>query len=180
VFSHDGDSDDHVVHRADTAQAQALTRWRHISLLGRQRFDCASIRVSKISLSYKNCRRVPTLCKHLCTLHFASAWKFSIAAQQITWRHDRNSKKSQLVTSRYIFRSVENNVGITQWFVILKKVSSFQLKLLRNHDLNDCAPMDILFKKLCLQPSNPNTIWKLRLLASCMWYYFLVSYWWVL
>ena len=51
----------------------------------------------------KNCLSVPTLCKHLCTIHFAKAWKFLILALQITWRHDRNSNKSHLVTSRYSF-----------------------------------------------------------------------------
>ena len=47
--------------------------------------------------------RVPTLCKHLCMLHFAKAWKCSIVAQQITWHHDRNSNKSQLITLIYSF-----------------------------------------------------------------------------
>ena len=80
-----------------------------------------------------------------------------------------------------IFHSVENNVGIVRRFVISKKGSSFQmtLKLRRNHDLNAFACMDILITRLCPQPSNPNTVWKLRLSAFCMCYYFLVSYWWV-
>jgi hypothetical protein len=114
--------------------------------------------------------RVPTLWKHLCMLHFAKAWKSSILAQhqQITWHHDRNFNKSQLVMSRYIvFHSVENDVGIVMQFVISKKVSRFQitLKLLRNHKLNNCTQMDILLIRLCPRPSNPNTIWKLRLSA---------------
>jgi hypothetical protein len=86
------------------------TRWKFfipaqniISLSVRRVFDIASIRVSKISIYYKNCQRVPMLCKHLCTLHFTKARKFWIVAQQITWRHDRNSNKSQLVTLRYSF-----------------------------------------------------------------------------
>ena len=64
-----------------------------------------------------------------------------------------------------VFSSVGNHVGITRWFVISKKVSSLQitLKLHRNRDLNDCARMDILLIRLCLRPSNPNTVWKLRL-----------------
>jgi hypothetical protein len=60
--------------------------------------------------------RVPTLWKNLCTLHFAKAWKISILAQQITWRHDRNSNKW-----------TENNLGIVRRFVISKKLSSFQI-----------------------------------------------------
>ena len=80
-----------------------------------------------------------------------------------------------------VFRFVEINVGIELQFVISKKVSSLliTLKLRRNHDLNDCAPMDISLKRLCPRPSNPNTVWKLRLSAFCMCYYFLLSYWWV-
>ncbi len=59
----------------------------------------------QISVYYENGRRVLTLCKHLCTLHFTKVWKFSIVAQQITWHHDRNSNKSQsqLATQRYSF-----------------------------------------------------------------------------
>ena len=80
-----------------------------------------------------------------------------------------------------IFHSVENNIGIVRRFVISKKGSSFQInsKLRRNHDLNAFAQMDISFTRLCPPPSNPYTIWKLRLSAFCMCYYFLVSYWWV-
>jgi hypothetical protein len=54
---------------------------------------------------------------------------------------------------------------------------SNHLKLRRNHNLNAFARMDISFTRLCPQPSNPNTVWKLRLSAFCMCYYFLVSYW---
>ncbi len=44
-----------------------------------------------------------------------------------------------------VFRSIENDVGIGKQIIISKKGSSFQitLKLRRNHDLNDCARMDI-------------------------------------
>ena len=58
-----------------------------------------------------------------------------------------------------VFRLVENGIGIVMWFVILKKLSSFQitLKLHRNHDLNKFGRMDKLFIRLCSGPSNPNT-----------------------
>ena len=45
----------------------------YTSLSGRLVFDIATIRVSEISVYYLNCLSVPTLCKHLCTLHFAKA-----------------------------------------------------------------------------------------------------------
>ena len=153
-----------------------LHRHRPISLSGKRVCDSPSIQVSEISVYYENRWVVPMLGKDLFTLHFAKAWKFSIVAQQITWRHNRNSNESQIITC-----SVENYVGITQWFVNSKKGSSLQitLKLRRNHDLNDCARMDISLIRLCPRPSNPNTVWKLRLSAFCMCSYFLVSYWWV-
>ncbi len=80
-----------------------------------------------------------------------------------------------------VFCFVEKNLWIVRRFVITKKGSSFQitLKLRRNHDLNAFARMDISFTRLCLWPSNPNTVWKLRLSAFCMCYNFLMSYWWV-
>ena len=71
-----------------------------------------------------------------------------------------------------VFCFVEKNVGNVRWFVILKKGSSFQitLKLRRNHNINAFALMDISFTRLCPQPSNPNTVWKLRLSAFCICY----------
>ena len=121
--------------------------------------------------------------KHLCTIHFAKAWKFPILANK---SHDvKIETPTNHSSSRrdIVFCFVENYVGITQWFVISKKVSSLQitLKLCRNHDLNAFARMDILFIRLCPRPFNPNTVWKLRLRLSafCMCYYVLVSYWWV-
>ena len=74
-----------------------------ISLSGKRVCNSPSIRVSEISVYYENCRVVPTLGKHLFTLHFAKAWKFSIVAQQITRRHNRNSNESQIIMSRYSF-----------------------------------------------------------------------------
>ena len=158
-------------------------KYVRISLSGKRVCDSPSIRVSEISVYYENRRVVPTLGKHLFTLHFAKEWKFSIVAQQITWRHNRNSNNHRSSRQDIVFRSVENHVGITEWFVISKKVSSLQitLKFRRNHNLNDGARMDISLIRLCPRPSNPNTntVWKLRLSAFCMCYYFLVSYWWV-
>ena len=68
---------------------------------------------------YKNSERVPLLCKHLCTLHFVKAWIFSILAQQISWRHNRNSNKSQIVTLRYSFpfrRKLRRNCVVICFF----------------------------------------------------------------
>ena len=42
-----------------------------ISLLGKQVFNIASVRVSKIYVYNKNNQSVTMLCKKLCTLHFA-------------------------------------------------------------------------------------------------------------
>jgi len=142
----------------------------HISLSGKRVCDSLSIRVSEISVNYENRWVVPTLGKHLFTLRFAKAWKFSIVAQQITWRHNRNSTNHRSSCRDIVFRFVENHEGISQWFVNSKKGSSLQitLKLRRNHDLNDCVWMDILLIRLCPRPSNPNTVWKLRLSAFCM------------
>jgi len=80
-----------------------------------------------------------------------------------------------------VFRSVENYAEIVRRFVISKKGSSFQitLKLRKNHDLNDCARMDISFIRLCPRPSNPDTVWKLRLSAFCMCYYSLTKIRWI-
>jgi len=44
-----------------------------ISLSGRRVFDIATIRVSEISVYHKIRLRVPTSCKHLCTIKFAKA-----------------------------------------------------------------------------------------------------------
>ena len=90
-----------------------------ISSSGRRVFDIATIRVSEIFIYHKNRLRVPTSCKHLCTIHFAKAWKFSILAQQITWCHNRNSNKSQLVNSRYSFlfcRKLRRNYPVICYF----------------------------------------------------------------
>ena len=75
--------------------------------------------VSRNLVYYKNSERVPTLCKHLCTLHFAKAWIFLILVQQISWRHNRNSNKSQIVTLRYSFpfrRKLRRNCVVICFF----------------------------------------------------------------
>ena len=46
---------------------------RAVSLSGKRICDSPSIRVSEISVYYENRRVVPTLGKHLFTLHFAKA-----------------------------------------------------------------------------------------------------------
>ena len=132
--------------------------------------------VSEIPVYYENLWRVPKLCEHLYTLHFEKAWKFLIVAWQITtWRHDRTSNKSQLITSRqdsfpFCRKQCRNCMAVR----FSKKVSSLQitLKLQGNHNLNHCAPMDNSLIRLCPQPSNPKTVWKLRLSAFWMCYYF--------
>jgi len=152
-----------------------------ISLSGRLVFDIATICISEISVYYENCLRVPMWCKH----HVRY-----ILQKQKKIRHWPNKSHDVTIetptnhsSSRWdiVFHSVENNVGIVRQFVISKKGSSFQItwKLLRNHNLSNFALMDISFTRLCPRPFNPNTVWKLRLWAFCMCYYFLVSYWWV-
>ena len=58
-----------------------------ISLSGRQVFDIATMRVSEIPINHNNCFRVPTSCKHLCTIHFTKAWNILMSAQRITTHH---------------------------------------------------------------------------------------------
>jgi hypothetical protein len=141
-----------------------------ISLSGRWVFIFGLFVSPEISVYSENREQVPTLCNHLCMLHFMWPNKSHDGTIETPTNH------SSLCQDK-VFCSVENNAGISSWFVISKKVSSLQitLKLHRNHNLNNCAPMDFLFIRLCPRPSNPNTVWKLRLSAFCVCFYFFVS-----
>ncbi len=137
-----------------------------ISLSGKRVCDSPSIRVSETSVYYENRRGVPTLGKHLFTLHFAKACTFSIVAQQITWRHNRNSNKSQIITVRYSFPFRRKSPVICYFEKGVEFENHIKISRL-------CANGYFIHKR----PSNPNTVWKLRLSAFCMCYYFLLSYW---
>ena len=128
-------------------------------------FDILSNCVSEISVYCENHHRVPRLYKHLCMLHFAKAWFFLMWPNKSHDATIETPANHSLSRQDIVFHSVENNLGITLWFVISTNVSSLQitLKLHRNLDLNDCTPMDNSFIRLCPRPSNPNTVWKLRL-----------------
>ena len=153
---------------------------RRISLLGRRVLIFWVFVSPKSPFTAKIVTEFPGWINIYVCYIFAKAWFFLMwpnKSHDVTIETPANHSLSR---QDIVFHSVENNLGITLWFVISTNVSSLQitLKLHRNHDLNDCTPMDNSFIRLCPRPSNPNTVWKLRLLAFCMCYYFLVSYWW--
>ncbi len=77
------------------------------------------------------------------------------------------NEKLQEITACHSFCYRRKMHGICYEFPYF---AEFQItsKLHKNHNLNHFAPTHILLRRLCPQPSDPNTIGKLRLSSFCI------------